>query len=1011
MKILHVLSLLFALASLALAQPATRPLPAAPASEARVTERGPHHRVWTRLVAEPTPDGGTRQVERRSVELTSGLHYPGPWGDWIESREGIESYPGGSVARQGPLKTIFARNLATAGAIDMQLPDGQRLRSHLLGLSYFDTASGQSVLIAEVQDSVGVVDGNQVFYEDAFAGVHATVRYTATRGGFEQDILLLERPPLPERFGLDSRTTVLQVLTEFLDPPAVTLRPERATRADGVEVTGDEVDFGTFRMGRGQAFRWDGGRRSGDLPVRKTWRQLDGRDFLIEEVPVPDIADELDRLPPRTGATPAGTNGVPRTASLRLALPPAPRTARLDHADAPPMLLARVTPPDRAFVLDYQGNIGTNNYTFQADTTYYVSGRLNLYGTTTFEGGAVIKYTNQMGADLWVHGPMLWDTGPYRPVVFTGRDDDSVGETLPGSTGNPQRQQHVALVTAQAGTVRGARFLFARTALCPLASLVVEDAQWVDCGNAIDAYGQPVTVRNALFTQVDTLVEGSITDLTVTGEHWTADRFGSLVNLKAGVTLTNLNLTNCLFTAGTNWVTGQANPTIRTNAVTWLAGNAGIYQTAGGGRYYLADASPYRNTGATNVSTNTLALLRARTTHPPLVFSNVTFTADTTFTPQAQRDTDTPDRGYHYPPLDYVLGGCHTTTNLNLTVTAGTALGWFRTSAGWYHAGQGLHLGDRSVLTFAGTATAPTWWVRFNTAQEGGVSTWAGGYGPGGITSWAWPALADAPRVTARFLRCAALASDALHLRDDWGWLIAELRDCEFYSGGVAGYNSRLQLTNCLLYRASVWVSHGRTDGDLALRNCTLHGGEFVIDRRLDPNDPPLGQAKVSVRDCAFDRTLVSTADVMANNPTYTDYGWNAYRTNTTQTTPTGANNVLVTNFNWQAGALGHFYLPTISALLDAGSLTNAALAGLYQHTTQTNQTKEANTRLDLAYHYIACAANGLPVDTDGDGVPDYLEDANGNGVVDSAETHWNDAADLGLKVLILRPRAGSLGP
>jgi len=141
--------------------------------------------------------------------------------------------------------------------------------------------------------------------------------------------------------------------------------------------------------------------------VRKTWRQLDGRDFLIEEVPVPDIADELDRLPPSTGALPPGTNAVPRTASLRLDLPPAPRTARADHADAPPMLLARVTPPDRAFVLDYQGNIGTNNYTFQADTTYYVSGRLDLYGTTTFEGGAVIKYTNRMGADLWVHGPML----------------------------------------------------------------------------------------------------------------------------------------------------------------------------------------------------------------------------------------------------------------------------------------------------------------------------------------------------------------------------------------------------------------------------------------------------------------------------------------------------------------------------------------------------------------------------------------------------------------------------
>ena len=34
----------------------------------------------------------------------------------------------------------------------MQTPDGKRMRSHILGLSYYDTASGKSVLIAEVTD-------------------------------------------------------------------------------------------------------------------------------------------------------------------------------------------------------------------------------------------------------------------------------------------------------------------------------------------------------------------------------------------------------------------------------------------------------------------------------------------------------------------------------------------------------------------------------------------------------------------------------------------------------------------------------------------------------------------------------------------------------------------------------------------------------------------------------------------------------------------------------------------
>jgi hypothetical protein len=280
-----------------------------------------------------------------------------------------------------------------------------------------------------------------------------------------------ERPPRPEHYGLDSRTTVLQVLTEFLGPPPVTLRPEPVTRADGTEAIGEELDFLSVRIARGLAFRWAAGERANEVPVRKTWRKLDGRDFLIEEVPVRDVADELDRLPAPTGAVRSpGAHAIPRTASLHLPLPPAPRTARV--ATTEPMLLARYTPPDRAFVLDYQAlNSTLTNVTFQADTTYYVSGRVDLYGTTTFEGGTVVKTADVSSGALWVNGPMQWDTGLYRPAVFSSKNDDSLGETIPGSTGNPQRQQHVALVTAQSGTVRGARFLYARTAICPLASL------------------------------------------------------------------------------------------------------------------------------------------------------------------------------------------------------------------------------------------------------------------------------------------------------------------------------------------------------------------------------------------------------------------------------------------------------------------------------------------------------------------------------------------------------------
>ena len=55
----------------------------------------------------------------------------------------------------------------------------------------------------------------------------------------------------------------------------------------------------------------------------------------------------------------------------------------------------------------------------------------------------------------------------------------------------------------------------------------------------------------------------------------------------------------------------------------------------------------------------------------------------------------------------------------------------------------------------------------------------------------------------------------------------------------------------------------------------------------------------------------------------------------------------------------------------------------------------EGTSTVDIGYHYVATDAYGNPLDTDGDGIPDYIEDANGNGTVDSGETDWQSATDL----------------
>lgn len=56
---------------------------------------------------------------------------------------------------------------------------------------------------------------------------------------------------------------------------------------------------------------------------------------------------------------------------------------------------------------------------------------------------------------------------------------------------------------------------------------------------------------------------------------------------------------------------------------------------------------------------------------------------------------------------------------------------------------------------------------------------------------------------------------------------------------------------------------------------------------------------------------------------------------------------------------------------------------------------------MDVGRHYLAVSGSGQPVDSDGDGLADYLEDANGNGAYDSATdlANWSAADTDGDKV------------
>jgi len=977
-------------------------LPAA--TEYRVVDIGANHRVWQRETYEAGPNGQIMTHIHTYHELASGMNYKDASGQWQESQELIEAFPNGAVARKGAYQVIFADNLNSAGSIDMQTTDGKRLRSNILGLMYVDTSTGDAVLIGGVQDSAGeLISSNQVLYPNAFNGVKADVQYTYKRGSFEQDVILLEQLPLPDAFGMNPDTTELEVMTEFIDPPDAGVQ-DTTSSEPGLEPD-ENINWGATLLGHGKAFNLDGA--DSPAPVSKRYLNLNGRHFLLEKVMLRDIAPSLSKLPEQS----SNQHPLPGLASKNPVLPMTPPMQTASR----PLRMASTTPPNQGYVLDYVSlNPAYTNYVFQRDTTYYLSGTLTLSGTNTFEGGTVIKYA--ANATISAASQIIFDAGMYHPVVFTAKDDNTVGENISGSTGSPSgyyANPALSISSLADHQLSGLRVSYAELAISsPYTSLTLNNAQFVKCDAGISCGNSPLTLNNGLFVNVNTNFVLTATATAVTANNVTFD------NAQVLVTPTNyppgsyLQLTNCILANVTNVV-----------GTTVYAGYNGFYQTAplgsptitntfypfnpaGAGGFYLTNGCAFLNAGKTNMATNDLVLLLTRTTHSPVVISNISISMVTNYSPQVQRDTNTfSDLGYHYDPLDYVFGGVNVYSNI--TFTAGTAVGYFELPGSGGN-GYGISIFDHVILALNGTATRPCTVARYSTVQEGSTGLWkdkgflagiivqslSGGYSMNPV---------NAGQIWPTFTRHFVLTQDSNHYRELSALTWVAANNSEFYGGGVGTYWVYSCFTNCLFDRTGTGNAGGNA-ARYAMRNCTVHGSTINI-YKAGLNWP------VWIEDSAFDQTTFSVEDHSSGdtNITYCDY--NAFVTNSARLPMLGAHDVIVTNFNWQTSWFGNYYLPTSSPLIDKGSLT-ADNFGLYHFTTQTGQTKETNSVVDIGYHYVATDAYGNPLDSNGDGIPDYLEDANGNGLVDNGELDWNAAYNgQGFRVFISRPRNGSQLP
>jgi hypothetical protein len=656
-----------------------------------------------------------------------------------------------------------------------------------------------------------------------------------------------------------------------------------------------------------------------------------------------------------------------------------------------PMAAAKAASKSPGLLIDYSVLTSVTNCTFQADTTYYVSGNCTLSGTNTvFEGGTILKYASGVG--VTVNSPVTWTGRPYMPVIFTAKDDDNQGDLILGSTHNPGTAYYASpalyLNASNSLALQYLRVLNAKTALMinGWSNHVVSDVQMVNCGNGLWASNTTFSLWNGLMYKVMTNFTGS--NSTGDIEHLTTDTANWFNN---GQTL---NVTNSLLVAVTNLGTISGS-----NSIYTTRSGSGVFQSIGGGSHYLPTNSTYVNAGTTNIAPALAATLANTTCFPPLLWS-YNFTSNTTLTGIVQRDTGIPTIGYHYDPLDYVCHDLTISAGATLTLTNGVALGLMDLT-GLSVNGSIVSQGTPNLLN----RLAPVMAVQeATTTSEHGflLIGWNGSWqslyfrftdlpNPGGGqaaqlwmldsdsgTASAGPiTLRDSQMPAGRIFmdlgnRSGVTSSETVNLTNNW----FERPNIYFWRLNTTPPNMVVNLQNNLFHWGYMSVTFDMGSGENAPPTSPCPGTWTVYDNLFQIATNEFSEAGTDYLGGSVWPTVISNA-------------YNAYLTPTNFIASLGGDKTNFSAADFQMGALGSYYYPTngtnLSRLIFTGS-TYATNLGLYHYTVTTNNAVEGTNIVSIGYHYIAVGTNGLPLDTTGDGIPDYLKDPNGDGVYDMGD-------------------------
>jgi len=966
-----------------------------------VIQRGPNHRIIRQSSEDKLPNGKTRLRNFDIVELQSGMHRFDPsanGGTWVSTSDELHLTDGGAIGTNSAHNVTFASDSTAEGALQIALSDGVIVKTHFSGLVFQD-GTGAAVFFPAKQSIGEFTPPNTVTYRNVVDGLDADLVIVNGRAKISHSILFPNQFPFSiADLGLNEESTRILIYTQLDQAPLARIA-EGEFLERGVQIADDTLQLGALNIGKGKAFPVNVDSPRTDVSVAKRFVQADdGRRFIVESVAFPLIKPYLAGLeapqqarnsPQKKSAQFAAAPPLPRLGNLRN-LTPAQSAIRAEQKTAlatlskslPPLPTGRTRQgrmkslavgeanKRKGFLVDFEGITSpATNVTFAPGLTYYVSGDYAIYGTN-YLYPCVIKFAPTNTARITSHGKLICKTEFGSPCILTARDDNSVGEVLPGTSGSQPSGFYadtaIYFTDYNMSDLSHLRISYANTALAyddnTGAASASTHLQITHCKTAFALRVSAPTFRNVLVYDVQTNLFSSSYAATTRFEHLTLDQANTF--LGAPYYTPDILLTNTILAAVTNF--GPGYKTNSSSNVEIVADPSTIFTNLGGASHYLLPQ--YQPIASSYINAKLQLDFRYCSVHQPFVLTNV-ITTNTILRPIADRMADVLTCGYAYPAIDFIASGAGV-SNCTVTLSPGCTLAGHTEGSS-----VAFVLYDGGSLISEGSPTNHIKFWRYNVAQEQATTNWISS-SPGILFAPGWWGPSPQPTARFQFTDFSSVVQGGYLLYSFGNSASLPFTHCEFHGGAVYTEGSDLYTTNSLLESVSTTLTDGNRSLSAIYQNCLFYGGNTSLDH--------IDSGTWKFRDNLFLNSPISyDAD-----PVDADY--NAFATNAiTLPTTSGTHDLILTNASiaFQSGALGRFYVPTNSQTIDRGHTTGGGI-GLFWFTTVTNATLcESNTTVDIGFHAVAVGTNGLPRDDDGDGLFNVTEDKNGSGARDAGES------------------------